>query len=75
MAVVVNQGPFGAYANGKVLATCQANIQKLIDLLTPSSIANPKLMAEPEFSLPDAEVCRLITTELKGILTASNTEA
>lgn len=75
MPVVINQGPFGAYANGKTLAACQANIQKLIDLLTPSSIANPKLMAEPEFSLPDAEVCRLITTELKGILTASNTEA
>ena len=75
MAVVVNQGPFGAYTNGKTLTACQGNIQKLIDLLTPSSVAEPKLMDEPEVSLPDAEVCRLITPELKGILAASNTDA
>lgn len=63
MAVVVNEGPFGNYVAGETAN----NIDKLIELLTPSSEAAQKLMAEPNFSLPDEEVCRLIREELKAI--------
>jgi hypothetical protein len=35
--------------------------------MTPSSEANKKFMAEPDFSLPDEEVCRLVRVELQAI--------
>lgn len=63
MAVVVNEGPFGNYVAGETAN----NIDKLIELLTPSSETAKKLMAEPDFSLPDEEVCRMIREELKAI--------
>lgn len=63
MAIVVNEGPFGNYIAGEVAN----NIDKLIALLTPSSLAVMKKAAEPDFSIPDAEVCRLITAELLAI--------
>ena len=66
MAVVVNEGPFGSYGNGYA-----NDIDALIELLTPSSLVRQKLMAEPDFSLPDDEVCRLIRAELEGIKAAN----
>ena len=59
--------PFGDYADGSSGAVIKANIEKLIALLTPSSESAPKLMANPEFALPDAEVCRLVVAELEAI--------
>ena len=69
MAVVVNEGPFGDYTSGA--ANTNGNIDKLIALLTPSAPGAKKLMAEPDFSLPDEEVCRLIINELKAIKAAN----
>ena len=66
MAVVVNEGPFGSYGNGYA-----ADLAALKELLTPSSLTQQKLMAEPDFSLPDDEVCRLIRAEIDGILAAN----
>lgn len=66
MAVVVNEGPFGSYGNGYA-----NDIDALIELLTPSSLVRQKLMAEPDFSLPDDETCRLIRKELEGIKAAN----
>lgn len=66
MAVVVNEGPFGSYGKGYA-----NDIDALIELLTPSSLVRQKLMAEPDFSLPDDEVCRLIRKELEGIKAAN----
>lgn len=63
MPVVVNEGPFGDYVAGETAN----NIDKLIDLLTPSSPSAMKLMAEPDFSLPDKESCRMVVAELKAI--------
>lgn len=63
MAIEVNEGPFGNYQSGQTAA----NIDKLIALLTPSEVGAPKKAAEPDFSIPDAEVCRLIIGELKAI--------
>lgn len=65
--IVYKAAPFGDYANGDSGAAIKANIDKLIALLTPSSESAPKLMANPEFALPDAEVCRLIIAELEAI--------
>ena len=63
MPVVINEGPFGNYVSGETAN----NIDKLIEMLTPSSEANKKFMPEPDFSLPDKEVCRLVVEELKAI--------
>lgn len=63
MAVEVNEGHVGDYVQGDTAG----NIDKLIDLLTPSSASEKKFMAEPDFSLPDGEVCRLIRVELEAI--------
>lgn len=63
MPVVIKEGPFGDYVAGETAN----NIDKLIEMLTPSSEASKKLMPEPDFSLPDDEVCRLIREELKAI--------
>lgn len=63
MAVEVNEGPFGDYKSGQM----SANIDKMIELFTPSSAGNQKLAAEPDFSLPDEEVCRLVRGELEAI--------
>lgn len=63
MPVEVKEGHFGDYVQGDAAG----NIDKLIDLLTPSSVSQKKFMAEPDFSLPDEEVCRLIRVELKAI--------
>lgn len=63
MAVEVREGHFGDYVRGETAN----NIDKLIELLTPSSVANKKFMAEPDFSLPDEEVCRLVRVELQAI--------
>lgn len=63
MPIVVNEGPFGDYVAGETAN----NIDKLIDLLTPSSPSVKKLMAEPDFSLPDEESCRMVVAELKAI--------
>lgn len=68
--IVVKEGSFGDYASGNDGATFKANIDKLIELLTPSTIDSPKLMAEPLFSLPDEATCKLITDELKAIKAA-----
>lgn len=65
--IVYKAAPFGDYENGNSGAAIKANIDKLIALLTPSSESAPKLMANPEFALPDAEVCRLIIAELEAI--------
>lgn len=63
MAVEVREGHVGDYVHGETAK----NIDKLIELLTPSSVANKKFMAEPDFSLPDEEVCRLVRVELQAI--------
>ena len=63
MAVEVREGHVGDYVQGETAK----NIDKLIELLTPSSVANKKFMAEPDFSLPDEEVCRLVRVELQAI--------
>lgn len=63
MSVEVKEGAVGDYVAGDTAG----NIDKLIELLTPSSEANKKFMAEPDFSLPDEEVCRLIRVELQAI--------
>lgn len=65
--IVYKAAPFGDYENGNSGEAIKANIDKLIALLTPSSESAPKLMANPEFALPDAEVCRLIIAELEAI--------
>ena len=63
MPVEVREGHVGDYVQGDTAG----NIDKLIELVTPSSEANKKFMAEPDFSLPDEEVCRLIRVELQAI--------
>lgn len=70
MPIVVNEGPFGNYVDGA--ANTNDNIDKMIELFTPSSESAKKLAAEPDFSLPDEEVCRLVRQELLAIKAANH---
>lgn len=59
--------------NATTDAVIKENIDKVIELFTPSSEAAQKAMADPAFAYPDPLACKLICDELNGLKSSIGT--
>lgn len=67
MATTYKTNPYGTYTG-----TVSTDIDTLISLIKPGTVEEPKLAAEPAFSIIDDAVAELIINELNAIKAAQS---